>query len=117
MGAGSTAPHRLAAAATALDSAGRGDDRRTLLHQAAARPAAEVAATAWALLDAGHQDAALSLLTALVRARSPEAAAGIARERAGLAGPLLDAAGLVSVSKRRDVAAALRRAGLPDREI
>ncbi|MFG2301533.1 hypothetical protein [Actinacidiphila glaucinigra] len=110
-------PHRLAAAATALDSAGRGDDRRTLLHQAAARPAAEVAATAWALLDAGHRDAALSLLTALVRARSPEAAAGIAREGAGLVGPLLDAAGLVSVSKRRDVAAALRRAGLPDREI
>ncbi|MET9873700.1 hypothetical protein ABZZ36_03565 [Actinacidiphila glaucinigra] len=110
-------PRRLAAAATALDSAGRGDDRRTLLHQAAARPAAEVAATAGALLDAGHRDAALSLLAALVRARSPEAAAGIVREGAGLVGPLLDAAGLVSVSKRRDVAAALRRAGLPDREI
>ncbi|MFE2539516.1 hypothetical protein [Actinacidiphila glaucinigra] len=110
-------PRRLAAAATALDCAGRGDDRRTLLHQAAARPAAEVAATAGALLDAGHRDAALSLLAALVRARSPEAAAGIVREGAGLVGPLLDAAGLVSVSKRRDVAAALRRAGLPDREI
>ncbi|MEU0182930.1 hypothetical protein ABZ312_17305 [Streptomyces sp. NPDC006207] len=110
-------PHRLAAAAIALDSAGRGDDCRTLLHQAAARPAAEIAATAGALLDAGHRDAALSLLVALVRARSPETAAGIAHEGAGLVGPLLDAAGLVSVSKRRDVAAALRRAGLPGREI
>lgn len=110
-------PHRLAAAATALDSAGRGDDCRTLLRQAAARPAAEIAATAGALLDVGHRDAALSLLVALVRARSPETAAGIAHEGAGLVGPLLDAAGLVSVSKRRDVAAALRRAGLPGREI
>lgn len=110
-------PRRLAAAATALDSADRGDDRRTLLHQAAARPVPEVAATAEALLDAGHRDAALSLLAALVRARSPETAAGIAHEGAGLVGPLLDAAGLVSVSKRRDLAAALRRAGLPDREI
>ncbi|MEU1617128.1 hypothetical protein ABZ479_07425 [Streptomyces sp. NPDC005722] len=109
-------PHRLAAAAAALDSAGRGDDRRTLLHQAAARPAAEVAGTAGALLDAGHRDAALSLLAALVGARSPEAAAGIAHEGPGLVGPLLDAAGLVSASKRRDVAAALRRAGLPGRE-
>ncbi|WP_431965122.1 hypothetical protein [Actinacidiphila sp. bgisy160] len=110
-------PQRLAVAATALDSAGRGDDCRALLHQAAARPSAEVAATAGALLDAGRRDAALSLLVALVRARSPETAAGIAHDRAGLVGPILEAAGLVSVSKRRDVAAALRRAGLPDREI
>ncbi|MEU4092380.1 hypothetical protein [Streptomyces sp. NPDC026673] len=110
-------PQRLAAAATALDSAGRGDDSRTLLHQAAARPAAEIAGTAAALCDAGHRDGALSLLVALVRARSPESAAGVAYERQDLVGPLLDAAGLVSVSKRRDVAAALRRAGLSDREI
>jgi hypothetical protein len=110
-------PHRLADAATALDAAGRGDDSRTLLHQAAARPAAEVAGTAAALCDAGHRDRALTLLVALVRARSPETAVGIAYERYDLVGPLLDAAGLVSVSKRRDVAAALRRAGLPDREI
>jgi hypothetical protein len=37
-------------------------------------------------------------------------------ERHDLAGPLLAAARLLSVSMSRDVAAVLRRAGLPDQE-
>jgi len=110
-------PPRLAAAAAALAEAGRQDDCRTLLNQAAARPAADVALTAAALVDTGHRSEAVTLLVAVVRARTPEDAAEIVYERRELAGPLLDAAGLHSGSRRRDVAAALRRAGLPDREM
>lgn len=102
--------------AVALAEAGRPEHCLTLLNQAAARPAAEIALTAAALCDAGHRPEAVSLLAGVARARTPETAAGIVRERHDLAGPLLDAAGLHSVSRRRDVAAALRRAGLPDRE-
>lgn len=110
-------PPRLAAAAAALAEAGRQDDCRTLLNQAAARPAADVALTAAALVDTGHRSEAVTLLVAVVRARTPEDAAEIVYERRELAGPLLDAAGLHSGSRRRDVVAALRRAGLPDREM
>ena len=110
-------PPRLAAAAAALAEAGRQDDCRTLLNQAAARPAADVALTAAALVDTGHRSEAVTLLVAVVRARTPEDAAEIVYERRELAGPLLDAAGLHSGSRRRDIAAALRRAGLPDREM
>ncbi|MFD3454631.1 hypothetical protein ACFWVC_20935 [Streptomyces sp. NPDC058691] len=109
-------PHHLAAVASALDAAGRAEDCRTLLHQAAARPAAEVARTAAALCEARLRDRAVTLLAALVRARTPDTAAAIVAERPDLTGPLLDAAGLVSASRRRDVVAALRRAGLSDRE-
>lgn len=110
-------PPRLAAAAAALAGAGRQDDCRALLNQAAARPAADVALTAAALCETGHRSEAVTLLVAVVRARTPEGAAEIVYERHELAGPLLDAAGLHSGSHRRDVAAALRRAGLPDREM
>jgi hypothetical protein len=110
-------PPRLAAAAAALAEAGRQDDCRTLLNQAAARPAADVALTAAALVDTGHRSEAVTLLVAVVRARTSEDAAEIVYERRELAGPLLDAAGLHSGSRRLDVGAALRRAGLPDREM
>ncbi|MFJ5218507.1 hypothetical protein ACIP98_27770 [Streptomyces sp. NPDC088354] len=110
-------PHHLATVAGALDTAGRAEDCRTLLHQAAARPAAEVAGTAAVLCEARLRDRAVTLLVALVRARTPETAAAIAAERPDLTGPLLEAAGLVSASRRRDVVAALRRAGLSGREI
>ncbi|MDJ0371673.1 hypothetical protein QMK19_18805 [Streptomyces sp. H10-C2] len=107
-------PDRLAAAAAALAQDGRTGDCRTLLHQAAARPAAEVAVVAAALYDENRHDEAETLLVAVVRTRPPEDAAGIARERPGLAAPLLAAAALISKPRRRDIAAALRRAGLPD---
>lgn len=113
---GSQPPAQLAAAAVALARGGRPDDCRTLLHQAAARPAADVAATAATLRDAGHRQEAVTLLAALIRARTAEDAVEIVYERHDLAGPLLAAARLLSVSMSRDVAAVLRRAGLPDQE-
>jgi hypothetical protein len=113
---GGQTPSRLAAAAAALAEAGRPEHCLTLLNQAAARPAPEIARTAAALCDADHRHEAVSLLAALVRARTPEIAADIVQERHDLVGPVLDAAGLYSSSRRADVAAALRRAGLPDRE-
>ncbi|MFE2429156.1 hypothetical protein ACFXJ5_20725 [Streptomyces sp. NPDC059373] len=113
---GGQTPSRLAAAAAALAEAGRPEHCLTLLNQAAARPAPEIARTAAALCDAGHRHEAVSLLAALVRARTPEIAADIVHERHDLVGPVLDAAGLYSSSRRADVAAALRRAGLPDQE-
>lgn len=106
-------PESLVAAAVALVRSGRADDCRTLLHQAAARPAAEIALTAGALCDADARPQAVTLLAALARTRTPEDAAGIVYERHDLVGPLLDAASQTSMSRRRDVAAALRRAGLP----
>ncbi|MFF3560758.1 hypothetical protein ACFYXS_12060 [Streptomyces sp. NPDC002574] len=110
-------PHHLATVAGALAIAGRAEDCRTLLHQAAARPAAEVARAAAVLCEARLRDRAVTLLAALVRARTPETAAAVAAERPDLTGPLLEAAGLVSASRHRDVVAALRRAGLSEREI
>ncbi|MDF9816453.1 hypothetical protein [Streptomyces sp. SPB162] len=108
-------PDRLAAAAAALARADRTDDCRTLLRQAAARPAAEVAALAGALYEEGGGAEAATLLAAVAGTRQPEEAAAVAREHPGLAAPLLEAAAAISRPRRRDVAAALRRAGLPDR--
>ncbi|MEU3462257.1 hypothetical protein ABZ721_20265 [Streptomyces sp. NPDC006733] len=108
-------PERLAAAAAALAQAGRTDDCRTLLHQAAARPAAEVAVLAAALYAEHRDEEAGTLLGAVARARPPEEAAAVAAVHPALAAPLLEAAALVSKPRRRDLAAALRRAGLPDR--
>ncbi|MCM2425394.1 hypothetical protein [Streptomyces sp. RKAG337] len=108
-------PDRLAAAAAALAQAGRTDDCRTLLHQAAARPAAEVAVLAAALYGENRGEEAGTLLGAVVRTRLPEEAAAVAGAHPGLTAPLLDVAALISRPRRRDIVAALRRAGLPDR--
>ncbi|WP_198358625.1 hypothetical protein [Streptomyces fildesensis] len=108
-------PDRLAAAAAALAQAGRTDDCRTLLHQAAARPAGEVAVLAAALYEENGGEAAGILLGAVVRTRLPEEAAAVAGAYPGLAAPLLAVAASISKPRRRDIAAALRRAGLPDR--
>ncbi|MFF6960553.1 hypothetical protein [Streptomyces sp. NPDC008317] len=103
----------LAAAASELAAAGRTGDCRTLLHQAASRPPADLATIAGDLADAGHHEEAGELLRTLARARPPEDAAAVVRARPGLAVPVLDAAEAVSKSRRRDIVAALRRAGLP----
>ncbi|MCZ4123770.1 hypothetical protein [Streptomyces sp. H39-S7] len=108
-------PDRLAAAAAALARADRADDCRTLLRQAAARPAAEVAALAAALYEEDGGAEAGTLLAAVAGTRLPEEAAAVAREHPGLAAPLLEAAAAISRPRRRDLAAALRRVGLPDR--
>ncbi|MFF7154937.1 hypothetical protein [Streptomyces sp. NPDC008139] len=102
----------LAAAASELAAAGRTGDCRTLLHQAASRPPADLATIAGDLADAGRHEEAGELLRTLARARPPEDAAAVVRARPGLAAPVLDAAEAVSKSRRRDIAAALRRAGL-----
>ncbi|WP_432014074.1 hypothetical protein [Streptomyces cucumeris] len=106
-------PARLAAAAEALMRAGREADGERLLRQSVARPVAETAHTALALVAAGAGHEADLLLRALLRARSPEEAAGAAGEDPATLVPLLlDAADRVSASSRNDLALALRTAGL-----
>jgi hypothetical protein len=104
----------LAAAASELAAAGRAGDCRTLLHQAASRPPADLATIAGVLTSAGRHEETGELLQTLARARPPEEAAAVVKARPGLAAPLLAAAESVSRSRRRDVAAALRRASLPE---
>jgi len=99
----------LAGAARALAVHGRHTECRTLLQQVVPRPAEDIAAVAAALPD----PARTALLAALVRTRPAEAAAGVARLRPGLTTALLTAAGHVSPSRRHDLTAAFRRAGLP----
>lgn len=106
-------PDALAAAAGALSAQDRAAECRTLLHQAAARPAAELAVAAALLTEAGHGAQAVELLQALARSRPPEDAVAVARARPALTAALLDAADRVSRSRRIDIAAALRRGGLP----
>lgn len=108
-------PGPLAAAAAELAAAGRAEDCKTLLHQAAARPPGDIALTAAALCAAGRDDEAGELLGTVARARPAEDAAAVVRARHDLAAPLVAAAERVSKPRRRDVVAALRRAGLPDR--
>lgn len=107
-------PRQMAAAAAALSEAGRDADCRSLLNQAAARSAPEVAATAAVLCAEGLRSVAITLLASMLKARTLEDAVQVARERDDLIGVLLDAGGAISANRRGDVAAALRRAGLPD---
>lgn len=108
-------PAPLAAAASELAVAGRAEHCRTLLHQAASRPPADLAMIAGVLTAAGRPAEAGELLQTLARARPPEDSAAVVRARPGLAAPLVSAAETVSKSRGRDIVAALRRAGLPDR--
>lgn len=62
----------------------------------------------------GGEEAGI-LLGAVIRTRQPEEAAAVAGAYPGLAAPLLEVAASISKPRRRDIAAALRRAGLPDR--
>ncbi|QHC24708.1 hypothetical protein [Streptomyces sp. GS7] len=107
-------PDGLAAATAALVAAGRTADAAALLRQSLARPVAEVARTALALLDRRRPEQAGELLAALVRARTPEDAAALAAADPVTLGPLLlEAARTVSPSRHSDVAHALRAAGHP----
>ncbi|MGV4928473.1 hypothetical protein [Streptomyces sp. BHT-5-2] len=106
-------PAGLAAAADALAAAGRSADGTTLLRQSVARPVAEVAATALALLDLGRPGQAGELLAGVARSRTPDEAAALAAADPGALGPLLLAAArAVSRDRHRDLAHALRAAGL-----
>lgn len=112
--AASLPPDRLAAAAAALGGAGREADCDGLLRQGVARPAAEVAEAALALGTAGRDREAQALLGAFVRLRTAEEAAGLARRDPHWFVPrLLRAARALSATRHRDLAHALRVAGIP----
>ncbi|MGP3970083.1 hypothetical protein [Streptomyces sp. 6N223] len=111
--AASLPPGGLAAVAEALAAAGRGRDCGRVLRQGAARPAAEVGAVAAALWWAGRAEEAVTLLAALVEARSAEEAVLAAGEAPEVVAPLLlDAAQRVSPRHHYAVSSELRRAGM-----
>ncbi|MEE1767828.1 hypothetical protein PUR34_06450 [Streptomyces sp. JV185] len=106
-------PAGLAAAAGALDAAGRPDDCGQLLRQGVARPAGEIADAVVALERAGQGAQARALLGAFVRVRTPQDAARIAAgDPRRLVPRLLAAARAVSPARERDIAHALRVAGI-----
>ncbi|MFD8980972.1 hypothetical protein [Streptomyces sp. NPDC059564] len=112
--AASLPPDRLAAAAAALGEAGRDADCDRLLRQGVARPAVEVADAALALGAAGRDREARALLGAFVRLRTAEEAAALARRDPHWFAPrLLDEARALSGTRHRDLAHALRVAGIP----
>ncbi|MER5870228.1 hypothetical protein ABT106_11035, partial [Streptomyces sp. NPDC002044] len=111
--AASLPPERLAELAAALGEAGREADRDRLLRQGVARPAAEIADAALALDAAGRGREAEALLDAFVRVRTAEEAAALARRAPQWFAPrLLRAAEALSGTRRRDLAHALRVAGI-----
>ncbi|MGW7314915.1 hypothetical protein [Streptomyces sp. NPDC054865] len=112
--AASLPPARLAEVAAALGDAGRDADCGRLLRQGVARPAAEVADAALALGVAGREREAHALLGAFVGLRTAEEAAALARRDPGWFVPrLLHAARSQPGTRHRDLAHALRVAGLP----
>jgi hypothetical protein len=111
--AASLPPGGLAAAAEALAAAGRERDCEQLLRQGAARPAAEAGAIAVELWSAGRTNEAVTLLAALVRARTAEEVALAAAGAPDVVAPLLlDAARQVSPRHHYAVSSELRRAGV-----
>ncbi|MEV7829289.1 hypothetical protein AB0P12_01560 [Streptomyces subrutilus] len=111
--AASLPPERLAAAAGALGEAGRAADCDRLLRQGVARPTGEIADAALALGAAGRTREAGALLDAFVRVRTAEESAALARRAPQWFAPqLLRAAAALSATHRRDLAHALRVAGI-----
>ncbi|WP_052851139.1 hypothetical protein [Streptomyces avicenniae] len=111
--AASLPPGPLAAAAEALAAAGREADCGRLLRQGAARPAPEAGSIAAELWSAGRAGEAVTLLSALVRARPAEEAARAAEGAPDVVVPLLlDAARSVSPHHHYAVNSELRRAGV-----
>ncbi|WP_028812942.1 hypothetical protein [Streptomyces flavidovirens] len=106
-------PGRVAGVAATLAAAGLREDGGQLLRQGVVRPAPELAAALLALDDAGgHESEVRALVDALVRVRTPEDVAQVARTDPRRLSPLLlDAARQVSQSRYRDVVHALRVAG------
>ncbi|GGJ86270.1 hypothetical protein GCM10011583_17370 [Streptomyces camponoticapitis] len=106
-------PDRLAAAAGALAMAGRDADCGVLLRQGVSRSAEDIAHAVVALGDAGRSQEVQALLGAFVRARTPEDAALIAAvDPPRLVPRLIEAARGVSTTHERDLARALRSAGI-----
>ncbi|MFK4108334.1 hypothetical protein [Streptomyces sp. NPDC002176] len=106
-------PGQLVAAAAALESAGHAREGDRLLREGAARPPEETGAAVTRLDAEGRHGAARALLDACVRARTPEDAARTAAEDPDRLAPLLLAAARrVSEEHHRDLAHALRAAGI-----
>ncbi|MGP3775088.1 hypothetical protein ACTWJ8_30150 [Streptomyces sp. SDT5-1] len=111
--AASLPPERLVAAVDALTAAGRAADGGQLLRQGTSRPPAEFGDAVDRLDAAGRHREARTLLDAYVRGRTPEEAAHTASGDPDRLVPLvLDAARGVSDERYRDVAHALRVAGI-----
>ncbi|MGP4111180.1 hypothetical protein ACTWP5_09720 [Streptomyces sp. 4N509B] len=106
-------PGPLATAARALAVAGRERECGQLLSQGAARPAPEAGSVAVELWSRGRGGEAVTLLSALVRARTAEEAALAATADPAVVVPLLlDAAWRVSPRHHYAVTSELRRAGV-----
>ncbi|MFG2812691.1 hypothetical protein [Streptomyces sp. NPDC048410] len=106
-------PEQLVIAATALTAAGRPEDADRLLREGAARPPEETGAAVARLQAEGRARDARSLLDACLRTRTPEDAARLtAPDPDRLTPLLLDAARRVSEDHHRDLAHALRAAGI-----
>ncbi|MFF9909932.1 hypothetical protein [Streptomyces sp. NPDC013457] len=106
-------PERLAAVAGALADAGRSEDCEQLLRQGVARPVGELAGACAALHAEGHHREAQALLTAFLRVRTPVDAAHLAAaDPQTLIPQLRTAAAAISPALGRDLAHALRVAGL-----
>ncbi|MFI6037372.1 hypothetical protein ACIBBD_25000 [Streptomyces sp. NPDC051315] len=104
---------RLVPAADALAGAGRTADGEQILRQGVVRPAEEIGKAVRDLAAQGRHREVRALLDAYVRARTPEEAAGSAApDPRTLAPLLLEAARGVSDERHRDLAHALRVAGL-----
>ncbi|MFI8368971.1 UL36 very large tegument protein [Streptomyces sp. NPDC085466] len=111
--AASLPPDRLAAVAGALADAGRADDCEQLLRQGLARPVEELAGAVAALVAERHDREAHALLTAFLRARTPEEAARLAAVDPALLMPRLGAAARgLSPADDRALRHALRVAGV-----
>ncbi|WP_130796611.1 hypothetical protein [Streptomyces otsuchiensis] len=105
-------PGPMAGIARALADAGRGSQCGQLLRQGAARPSSEAGTIAAELVSAGRTGEAVTLLTALVRARRAADAVGAARAAPEVVPHLLDAARRVSPAHHHAITTELRRAGV-----
>ncbi|PIM69263.1 hypothetical protein CTU88_24850 [Streptomyces sp. JV178] len=104
---------RLVAVVDALNAVGRGTDGEQMLRQGVARPAEEIGEAALGLTEEGREPQARALLDAYVRVRTPEEAARVAETHPQrLTRMVVEAARAVSEDRHRDVAHALRVAGL-----
>ncbi|SPE99997.1 hypothetical protein [Streptomyces sp. MA5143a] len=104
---------RLVAVVDALNAVGRGTDGEQMLRQGVARPAEEIGEAVLGLTEEGRERQARALLDAYVRTRTPEEAARVAETHPQrLARMVVEAARAVSEDRHRDVAHALRVAGL-----
>ncbi|WP_159774788.1 hypothetical protein [Streptomyces sp. HM190] len=104
---------RLVDVVDALNAVGRGTDGEQMLRQGVARPAEEIGLAVLGLTEEGREPQARALLDAYVRIRTPEEAARVAETHPQRLTRLVgEAARAVSEDRHRDVAHALRVAGL-----